>query len=259
MAVASRKELQRWTAEVTGQRISCLENQCRTGAIYCQLVDAARPGSVDMRKVNLKADDNNALVNYKALEAALSKLGIEETRSMDIQKLAAGQPQATLELLQTLHAALVADEPAETPRGGRLATLDPNALEAELSSRKRKAALPTQGVRPQRRARAAGTVEEQITSAEDAPASPQVAADTTATEAAETSRNTSMIQDELEHTRAQLAKSRVEALHLRAEADFYYRKLERIEDVCSCGTPSKVPAAVLSILQEHEEEAVATC
>ena len=83
-----------------------------------------------MRKVNLKADDHNALNNYKALENALNKIGIEEGRSMDIQKLAAGQPQATLELLQTLYANLSPDDASDTPRGGRLATLDPNALEA---------------------------------------------------------------------------------------------------------------------------------
>ena len=36
-----------------------------------EMVDHERPGTIDMRKVNLSADDKNALGNYKALEAAL--------------------------------------------------------------------------------------------------------------------------------------------------------------------------------------------
>ena len=104
------------------------------------MVDHERPGTIDMRKVNLSADDKNALGNYKALEAALSKIGVDRN-SMDIQNLTKGQPQATLELLQTLHQHLVGGGgEADTPRGA-MSSLDPN-VEGSAGSRKRKAALP---------------------------------------------------------------------------------------------------------------------
>ena len=209
-----------------------------------------------MRKVNLKADDHNALHNYKALESALNKIGIEEGRSMDIQKLLAGQPQATLELCQTLYANLSPEDASDTPRGGRLATLDPNALDGGPSSRKRKAALPAAQPSARQR-RGAKQIDEAMQAAETAPvaAPPPPAAEVAATTARSVTEAT--LQDQLELARAQLVQSRTEAHHLREEVSFYYSKLERIEDVCSCGSPSKVPAAVLSILREAEGEAAA--
>ena len=82
---------------------------------------------------------------------------------------------------------------------------------------------------------------------------PPPAADTAATTARSATEAT--LQDQLEHARTQLVQSRAESQHLREEVSFYYSKLERIEDVCSCGSPSKVPAAVLNILREAEGEA----
>ena len=135
----SRRELTRWASEVSGERVTNLEKQCCTGAIYCQMIEACRPGVVDMRKVNLDADQNNALGNYKALQVALGKIGVEST-SMDIQNLTKGQPQATMDLLQSLHQHLGGEGgEAQTPRG--LSNIDPN-VEGSAGSRKRKAALP---------------------------------------------------------------------------------------------------------------------
>lgn len=234
--------------QVTGQRITSLENQCRTGAVYCQLVEAARPGSVEMNKVNLKADDNNALSNYKALESALSRLGIEEARSMDILKLAAGQPQATLELLQTLHAVFVSDDGTEPARGGRLVALDANALEGGLSARKRKAALP----QAQRKVRLTDKTDEQTEAADVGPPDPPPGPPPTVVMEGVEAGSVSILKDELEYTQALLMQSRAESKNLREEVNFYYRKLERIEDACSCGSPLKASTAVLEILYEKE-------
>ena len=50
------------------------------------MVDHERPGTIDMRKVNLSADDKNALGNYKALEASSSagKSAKVEKKDVDI-------------------------------------------------------------------------------------------------------------------------------------------------------------------------------
>ena len=157
-AVVSRRELTRWAAEVSGGRVTNLEKQCCTGAIYCQMIEASRPGVVDMRKVNLDADQNNALGNYKALQVALGKIGVESA-SMDIQSLTKGQPQATMDLLQSLHQHLGGENCGlQTPRG--LSNLDPN-VEGSAGSRKRKAALPG-GPAQIRKARSAAKVQAEM-------------------------------------------------------------------------------------------------
>ena len=215
----SRRELTRWASEVSGGPVTNLEKQCCTGAIYCQMVEAARPGVVDMRKVNLDADKNNALGNYKALQVALGKIGVE-AGSMDIQNLTNGQPQATMDLLQSLHQHLGGEGAAQTPRG--LSNLDPNA--ANSGSRKRKAALPS-GL-PIRKARTAKALEMEASLkvvAED-----EGAAEAEAAEAAEASRVESL-ESELLACGGRLRRSEEETCAAREEADFYYAKLARIE------------------------------
>ena len=215
----SRRELTRWASEVSGGPVTNLEKQCCTGAIYCQMVEAARPGVVDMRKVNLDADKNNALGNYKALQVALGKIGVE-AGSMDIQNLTNGQPQATMDLLQSLHQHLGGEGAAQTPRG--LSNLDPNA--ANSGSRKRKAALPS-GL-PIRKARTAKALEMEASLkvvAED-----EGAAEAEAAEAAEASRVESL-ESKLLACGGRLRRSEEETCAAREEADFYYAKLARIE------------------------------
>ena len=217
----SRRELTRWASEVSGGRISNLEKQCCTGAIYCQMIEAARPGVVDMRKVNLDADKNNALGNYKALQVALGKIGVESA-SMDIQNLTNGQPQATMDLLQSLHQHLGGEGggEAQTPRG--LSNLDPNVDNS--GSRKRKAALPG-GPAQIRKARTAKALEMEASLE-------VVAEDGGAAEAAEASR-TDSLESELLACGGRLRRSEEEACAAREEADFYYAKLARIEVRCS--------------------------
>ena len=213
----SRRELTRWASEVSGGAVTNLEKQCCTGAIYCQMVEAARPGLVDMRKVNLDADKNNALGNYKALQVALGKIGVE-AGSMDILNLTNGQPQATMDLLQSLHQHLGGEGAAQTPRG--LSNLDPNA--ANSGSRKRKAALPS-GL-PIRKARTAKALEMEASLK-------VVAEDEGAAEAAETAEASRVesLESELLACGGRLRRSEEETCAARDEADFYYAKLARIE------------------------------
>lgn len=185
-----------------------------------EMVDHERPGTIDMRKVNLSADDKNALGNYKALEAALSKIGVDRN-SMDIQNLTKGQPQATLELLQTLHQHLVGGGgEADTPRGA-MSSLDPN-VEGSAGSRKRKAALPG-GPRQARKARSAAKVDEEMAAVPEAPAEEAGAAVEAEAKRAEG------LHAALQEAAARLRQSEHEARSAREEADFYYSKLVRIE------------------------------
>jgi hypothetical protein len=59
MASVSRAALSRWATDVVGVSVGKtlpLEKQCSNGVIYCQLMEAAKPGSINMVKVNQSAD-----------------------------------------------------------------------------------------------------------------------------------------------------------------------------------------------------------
>lgn len=193
--------------------MTSLEKQCWSGALYCQLVEAAHPGTVDMKKVNLQVapgHEHTALNNYKALETALAKLDIDQTRSIDVCKLSQGQPQATIELMQILHSSF-SDGGDGTPRRKGLGAqpVDPNAPLAASGSSKRKAAP-------------AAAAAKRAARGEKAPEAVEVAPPCVEDGEGVSVERTAMQQ--LEAARAELASSRAEATGLREEAAFYYRR-----------------------------------
>lgn len=73
--MASRTVLSRWATDVTGTSVGknlALEKQCSNGAIYCQLLEAARPGSINMAKVNKEADSVSAALTLMPVHATPS-------------------------------------------------------------------------------------------------------------------------------------------------------------------------------------------
>eukprot|EP00913_Durusdinium_trenchii_P019215 g18057.t1 len=70
--------------------------QCANGAVYCQIIDACHPGAVNMRKVNWSArDEHQCIPNYKVLQQAFSKVGID--RHIEVDKLVRGKYQDNLD------------------------------------------------------------------------------------------------------------------------------------------------------------------
>ena len=77
--------------------------RCANGHVYCQVLEALHPGSLNLAKVNAAADAEHAnLANYKLLAAGLEKAGFEHT--IDTGNLAKGQPAATLDFVHKLYA-----------------------------------------------------------------------------------------------------------------------------------------------------------
>ena len=73
--------------------------QCATGAVYCQIIDAIYPGTVQMSKVNWGAKhDYEYAYNYKILQTAFQKNNI--ARFVDPTKLMRAKYQDNLEMLQ---------------------------------------------------------------------------------------------------------------------------------------------------------------
>merc|ERR1719146_618258 len=87
----SRSELLGWVNDFFDLSLTKVE-QCANGAVYCQIIDACHPGTVAMKKVNWAARaEHEAIPNFKILQQAFSKVGIQ--RNVEVDKLIKGKYQ----------------------------------------------------------------------------------------------------------------------------------------------------------------------
>eukprot|EP00900_Chrysochromulina_parva_P000691 jgi/Chrpa1/10622/Chrysochromulina_OHIO_Genome00019019-RA len=229
--VASKTQLASWATKVCGMSIGKslpIEKQCSNGAIYCELLEAARPGSINLQKVNKEADaEHKALPNYKLLEAALFKAGIEHP--LDLPNLCKANPIAHLDLLQRIYALA----PPATPGSAKgLRPFDANSANSRGAINSLDASSSKHG--GSKRQMLKRSAEEMAGPLEEG-----AAAGSIATELAAAAPTSVVMSAEVEELRAQLEQlqgelkaSRAESHSLREEADFYIRKLERIEEAC---------------------------
>ena len=93
-----RGELLSWINDFFQLQLTKVE-QCATGAVYCQIIDACYPGTVPMTKVKWGAKhDYEYVENYKVLQQAFQKNDIK--RYIDVDKLVKAKYQDNLEFLQ---------------------------------------------------------------------------------------------------------------------------------------------------------------
>ena len=98
---APKSELLSWINKTIDLEIKSIE-QMITGAIFCQLLDAAHPGTVRMNKVNWKAKlEIEYISNFKIFQQGLSNNNID--KPINIDRLAKGKTQELIELLQWLY------------------------------------------------------------------------------------------------------------------------------------------------------------
>ena len=97
----SKSELLSWINSTLDLDIKGIE-QTITGAIFCQLLDAAHPGTVRMNKVNWKAKlETEYISNFKIFQQGLLNNNIE--KPINISRLSKGKTQELIELLQWLY------------------------------------------------------------------------------------------------------------------------------------------------------------
>eukprot|EP00923_Selenidium_pygospionis_P032041 GHVN01056673.1.p1 GENE.GHVN01056673.1~~GHVN01056673.1.p1 ORF type:complete len:225 (-),score=20.83 GHVN01056673.1:295-969(-) len=97
-----RSELLSWLARDFQLSLSKVE-QCASGAVYLQVVDAIYPGKVPMSKVNWAAKHEYEFVkNYKLLQQVFDKCEVK--KFIDVDKLVKGKYQDNLEFLQWMKA-----------------------------------------------------------------------------------------------------------------------------------------------------------
>jgi RP/EB family microtubule-associated protein len=98
---ASKSELLTWVSTTLNLEIKSIE-ETQTGAIFCQLLDAAHPGTIRMNKVNWKAKlETEYISNFKLFQEGLIKNNIQ--KPINIQRLSKGKNQELIELLQWLY------------------------------------------------------------------------------------------------------------------------------------------------------------
>ena len=97
----SKSELLAWINTTLDLEITGIE-QTITGAIFCQLLDAAHPGTIRMNKVNWKAKlETEYIANFKIFQQGLSTNNID--KPINIDRLSKGKAQELIELLQWLY------------------------------------------------------------------------------------------------------------------------------------------------------------
>eukprot|EP00930_Biecheleria_cincta_P061844 TRINITY_DN47386_c0_g1_i1.p1 TRINITY_DN47386_c0_g1~~TRINITY_DN47386_c0_g1_i1.p1 ORF type:complete len:346 (+),score=87.29 TRINITY_DN47386_c0_g1_i1:93-1040(+) len=285
----SRTELLQWLNGLLQLSLTKVE-QCASGAVYCQIIDACSPGSVAMKKVNWMAKtDHEYIPNYKVLQTAFDKLHIE--RNVPVDQLIRAKYQDNLEFLQwmkhywELEGGVEGVErrsyDAAAARDGKMlpawakpigGTACIGASTAALGSEK-------ENLRPRQVAPAArGQMEKRLPSkpamtpsklAAGGPKTPRQAA----AGYPQAAGNPAVAQAETEAWRSKV-ESQEEEIHelrttldgLERERDYYFRKLREVEILCStlqanmdpALTSEKVVEDVQSILyaesDEHEEQ-----
>lgn len=94
----SRTEVLDWLNELLQLQLTKVE-QCATGSVYCQVIDAIYPGSFPLSKVKWDAKHEHEFVNnFKVLQQAFSKNGIQ--RHIEVGKLVKAKYQDNLEFCQ---------------------------------------------------------------------------------------------------------------------------------------------------------------
>lgn len=96
----SRNDLLQWANSLLQVGLTKVE-QCASGAVYCQIIDACHPGTVAMRKVNwMSRSDHEFIPNYKVLQLAFDKNHIQ--KHINVELLIRGRFQDNLEFMQWL-------------------------------------------------------------------------------------------------------------------------------------------------------------
>ena len=241
-----RNELVLWVNTLLRMKIQKVE-QCASGAIYCQIMDAAHPNIVPMHKVSFQARAEHEYVqNYKVLQTVFDKLKI--AKNIEVEKLCKARPLDNLEFLQwmkryfdvTVGEATDGYDPVQrrmASKGGGGGGQNMNSISSTSSG-----------------SIAAGSKKHQTTTAKRQPQTRDIDSTLFASTTTTTKHSNQNNNDALAHTnnnnnrknnnaevaaaaataamREDLASLRLEVEKAEREREFYFEKLQDIEFIC---------------------------
>ncbi|CAI9272521.1 unnamed protein product [Lactuca saligna] len=233
-----RTEILAWINSSLQLSLSKVEEAC-SGAVHCQLMDAAHPGIVPMHKVNFDAKTEYDMIqNYKVLQDVFNKLKI--TKHIEVSKLVKGRPLDNLEFMQWMK------KYCDSVSGGGHHNYNPAERRESCKggkdvSRKSAPTQPTRG--------STGAPKHHPARRGD-PSSAHSAAPPVKTSKPPSSTPNVSVYDQ------QITELKLTMDSLEKERDFYFAKLRDIEILCQSPNIANLPIidAIQRILYAAEED-----
>ena len=241
-----RNELVMWVNTLLKTKIQKVE-QCASGAIYYQIMDAAHPNIVPMHKVSFAARAEHEYVqNYKVLQTVFDKLRI--AKNIEVEKLCKARPLDNLEFLQwmkryfdvTVGEATEGYDPVQRRMGCKgggaqtslsISTTTTSTSSSSVAVCSKKHQTTTTMAKRQQNQHHGRDIDSTITSTTTTKHSNQNSYDTLAhnntrknAEVAAAAAAAAMRED--------LASLRLEVEKAEREREFYFEKLQDIEFIC---------------------------
>ena len=244
-----RNELVMWVNTLLKTKIQKVE-QCASGAIYCQIMDAAHPNIVPMHKVSFAARAEHEYVqNYKVLQTVFDKLRI--AKNIEVEKLCKARPLDNLEFLQwmkryfdvTVGEATEGYDPVQRRMGCKgggaqtsvsiSTTMTTSTSSSSVAVCSKKHQTTTTMAKPQQNQHHGRDIDSTITSTTTTKHSNQNSYDTLAHN--NTRKNAEVAAAAAAAAaamREDLASLRLEVEKAEREREFYFEKLQDIEFIC---------------------------
>ncbi|KAI3799007.1 hypothetical protein L1987_34295 [Smallanthus sonchifolius] len=233
-----RSEILAWINSTLQLNLSKVEEAC-SGAVHCQLMDAAHPGMVPMHKVNFDAKSEYDMIqNYKVLQDVFNKLKI--TKHIEVSKLVKGRPLDNLEFMQWMK------RYCDSVSGGSHHNYNPMERREACKGGKdvSKKSAPPQSARG-----STAATKPHPTRRGDAPPAHPTGPPVKTAKPSPTINVTAYDQ--------QITELKLTMDSLEKERDFYFGKLRDIEILCQSPNISNLPIidAIKRILYAAEEDA----
>ncbi|KAL8473025.1 hypothetical protein ACS0TY_029366 [Phlomoides rotata] len=240
-----RSEILSWINSTLHLNLSKVEEAC-TGAVQCQLMDAAHPGMVPMHKVNFDAKNEYEMIqNYKVLQDVFNKLKI--TKYIEVNKLIKGRPLDNLEFMQWMK------RYCDCVNGG---LNNYNPLERREACKGGKE-LSKKSAASQPSTKSSASVPKQATHNGKRTDPTHTNTSVKAARPSSSGGHSAAAQAERTKFEQQITELKLSVDSLEKERDFYFSKLRDIEILCQTPDIEKSPVvdAIKRILYAAEDDA----
>jgi len=242
-----KRQLLEWINEFLGVKVMKVE-ECATGAIYCQLLDAIFPGKVNVKKIDHKARHSwEYMKNWKIIQTLFRKESI--SKKIPVEKLVQGKFQDNLEFLQWFYHFFHRQSPNPP-------AYDTSRRQSFSNSHETKKPIKTR-IPTSRKLIDASPVGKQRVKPTAKPPTRMVKR----VGLNRTNRQKHGLEKKLKEAKAELAQKTAEydelfktASEMEKERDYYYEKMLAVDKCFESKPDSEVKREVLAILYDTDSE-----